>query len=122
EVTMKAERLRRIRSLYEAVLAQAPGNRAAFLDRECAGDAELASEVNRLLDVRDRISEWLSGPVLAQAGRMFDFPGAFAGRELRGYKLIREIGRGGMGCVYLAERADGAYHKQVAIKLVRTGE
>src|SRR4029077_10350128 len=38
-----------------------------------------------------------------------------------GYKLIREIGRGGMGCVYLAERSDGAFRKQVAVKLVQPG-
>ena len=41
------------------------------------------------------------------------------GRQLRGYELIREIGRGGMGTVYLAERTDGTYRKQVAIKIVR---
>ena len=43
------------------------------------------------------------------------------GRQLHGYELIREIGHGGMGTVYLAERADGVYRKQVAIKLVRPG-
>src|ERR1022692_3390480 len=39
------------------------------------------------------------------------------GRQLHAYKLIREIGHGGMGTVYLAERVDGVYSKQVAIKL-----
>ena len=43
------------------------------------------------------------------------------GRQLHAYKLIREIGQGGMGTVYLAERVDGAYCKQVAIKLVSPG-
>ena len=41
------------------------------------------------------------------------------GRRLGGYTLIREIGRGGMGSVYLAERSDGAFKKQVAVKLVQ---
>ena len=40
---------------------------------------------------------------------------------MSGYTLVREIGRGGMGSVYLAERSDGAFHKQVAIKLVQPG-
>jgi serine/threonine-protein kinase len=40
------------------------------------------------------------------------------GRRLSGYTLIREIGRGGMGSVYLAERSDGAFRRQVAVKLV----
>jgi eukaryotic-like serine/threonine-protein kinase len=39
------------------------------------------------------------------------------GRRLSGYTLIREVGRGGMGSVYLAERSDGAFRKQAAIKL-----
>jgi serine/threonine protein kinase len=43
------------------------------------------------------------------------------GRRLSGYTLIHEIGRGGMGSVYLAERSDGAFRKQVAIKLVQPG-
>ena len=40
------------------------------------------------------------------------------GRRLSGYTLIRQIGCGGMGWVYLAERSDGAFHKQVAVKIV----
>jgi eukaryotic-like serine/threonine-protein kinase len=44
-----------------------------------------------------------------------------AGRRLSGYTLIREIGWGGMGSVYLAERSDGAFQKQVAIRLVQPG-
>jgi eukaryotic-like serine/threonine-protein kinase len=35
------------------------------------------------------------------------------------YRIIRELGRGGMGAVYLAERADGEFHRQVALKIVR---
>src|SRR5205085_4199566 len=44
-----------------------------------------------------------------------------AGRQFGAYQVIREIGRGGLGAVYLAARADDEYHKQVAIKLVRRG-
>src|SRR5215470_93951 len=43
------------------------------------------------------------------------------GRQLSGYRLVREIGSGGMGSVYLAERADGTFHRSVAIKLIRPG-
>jgi len=65
--------------------------------------------------------------LLGPAGRAFDLvmnppPApipAMEGRQLGGYRIVRENGHGGMGSVYLAERVDVSYRKQVAIKLVR---
>jgi serine/threonine protein kinase len=100
-----------------------PAAREAFLDRECHGDENIRQEVERLLSARERLPEFLAGPLLGPAPRAFDptmKPAqGMEGRQLHAYKLIREIGQGGMGTVYLAERVDGAYSKQVAIKLVR---
>ena len=120
---MTPERLRRIRAVYEAALELGPALREAFLERECQTDGDLRSEVERLLGARERLPEWLAGPLLGPAGPVLDAmtkatPG-MEGRQLRGYELIREIGRGGMGTVYLAERTDGTFHKKVAIKIVR---
>jgi serine/threonine protein kinase len=103
-----------------------PPARQALLERECQPDEDLRKEVERLLSARERLPEWLAEPLLGPAGRVLDAmvksaPG-MEGRQLRGYELIREIGRGGMGSVYLAERADGAYRKQVAIKIVHAEE
>ena len=99
-----------------------PAARKAFLERECQADEDLRNEVERLLGAREHLPEWLAGPLLGPAGPVFDAMAKAApgmeGRQLRGYQLIREIGRGGMGTVYLAERADGVYRKQVAIKIV----
>jgi serine/threonine protein kinase len=123
------ERLHQIRALYEAVAELEPSAREALLDRDCRGDAEIRGEVMRLLNAREHLPEWLSAPLLGPAGRVFDLimnpaPGpapSMEGRQLGGYQIVREIGRGGMGSVYLAQRIDGAYRKQVAIKLVSPG-
>jgi serine/threonine protein kinase len=47
--------------------------------------------------------------------------GAMIGRRIGPYRILRELGHGGMGAVYLAERADQQYEKRVAIKLLRRG-
>ena len=122
---MTPERHHQIRACYEAALALEPAARGAFLDRECQGDENIRQEVERLLGARERRPEFLAGPILGPAPRAFD-PAmnpahGMEGRQLHAYKLIREIGQGGMGSVYLAERVDGVYTKQVAIKLVRPG-
>src|SRR5205085_421537 len=120
---MTPERHRQIRAFYEAALGLKPAAREAFLDRACQDDENIRQEVERLLSARKRVPEFLAGPLLGPAPRAFD-PAmnpavGMEGRQLHAYRLIREIGRGGMGSVYLAERVDGAYSKQVAIKLVR---
>jgi len=121
------ERLKQIRGLYETAIDLDPSAREAFLRRQCGEDTEVLGEVVRLLQAREHLPDWLSGPLLGPAGRAFDLvmnptPAPIPlmeGRQLGGYRIVREIGHGGMGSVYLAERVDGTYRKQVAIKLVR---
>ena len=120
---MTPERLSRIRTIYETAIDITPtAARQSFVDRECATDQDLRSEVDRLLMVRDNLPAWLADPALGPVGpvleAMANAARSMEGRELRGYKVIRKIGEGGMGSVYLAERADGTYVKQVAIKFL----
>jgi serine/threonine protein kinase len=100
----------------------APAARESFVDRECGADQDLRDEVGRILTVRDNLPQWLAESALGPAGPVLEALASAArsmeGRELRGYKVIRKIGQGGMGLVYLGERADGSYSRQVAIKLV----
>jgi serine/threonine protein kinase len=121
---MTPEYLARIRAIYEAAVAvtcagKDAAERAAFLEAQCQGDEALRREVEALLAARERVPDWLNGPLLGVAPS-HALP-RMEGRQLGGYTLVREIGRGGMGSVYLAERSDGAFHKQVAVKLVRPG-
>jgi hypothetical protein len=122
---MTPEKLSQIRKLYEAALSQQPSERDAYLDLECQGDGEIRAEVERLLAAREHVPDWLGQPMLGQAYPAFETPPVavprMEGRRLSGYTLLREIGRGGMGSVYLAERSDGACKKQVEIKLVQPG-
>src|SRR5262249_34773757 len=111
--------LSRIREIYERAVSMHGPSRDAFLDEECHGNDELRREVERLLQAREHVPTWLDQPLIGSVRQFVErpFPN-MQGRRLSGYTLVREIGRGGMGSVYLAERSDGAFQKQTAIKLV----
>src|SRR5215475_3119290 len=115
---MTPDELSRIREIYETALSMSSADRDGFLAQEC-DNVDIREEVERLLRARGNVPAWLDQPV-AGVARTFaglGFP-KMEGRSFGGYTLVREIGRGGMGSVYLAERSDGAFRKQVAIKLV----
>jgi tetratricopeptide (TPR) repeat protein len=97
-------------NLFEQALAVEGAERAALLERECAGDPALHAEVQALLDADAAAGNFLAQPLTASSGR--------SGERLGAYRLTRLIGNGGMGSVYCAERADGAFAKPVAIKLL----
>ena len=114
--------------LFEAALGLLPNERNAFLERACAGDAELRREVQSLLEADVQAGKFMrvaayegetpsTGPTW-HADSNGELP---AGHCIGAYKLIREIAHGGMGTVYLALRADESYRKRVAIKLIRRG-
>ncbi len=96
------------------------GEQPRLLDSLCAHDAELRSEVVSLL-----ASDCDSGTVIAEAVQseaslLFDLE-PLAGKRVGAYRIVREIGRGGMGSVYLATRDDEVFQKRVAIKVVKPG-
>jgi non-specific serine/threonine protein kinase/serine/threonine-protein kinase len=96
--------------------------RPAYLDSACQ-DSSLRQYVESLLASSQQADDFLRDPVLMTHASVLE-PGpvdSWLGRRLGPYQLIEEIGRGGMGAVYRAVRADDQYQKQVAIKLVRTG-
>jgi serine/threonine protein kinase len=119
---MTAERFSRIRRIYETAIEMNAVEREEFINGECAQDVDLREEVERLITVRENLPQWLADPALGPVGPVLEeiahAARSMEGRDLRGYKVIRQIGAGGMGSVYLAERADGAYVKRVAIKFV----
>jgi predicted Ser/Thr protein kinase len=110
----------RVPELFGEALSLPLAERAAYLARACGGDEALRAEVERLLQAHDRAGGFIERSALAQ---LADQPTVSETREWAGervgpYRVLRELGRGGMGVVYLAERADGEFHKQVAIKLL----
>ncbi|MFN7930515.1 MAG: protein kinase [Blastocatellia bacterium] len=118
-----AERLQQIKTLFDVVFDLPPNERERTLAQACAGDERLFAEVQKLLLLHDHAPDFLEAPPLN------DFPHSSAaiasdaalGRRIGAYQVIRELGRGGMGAVFLAHRADQAFEKQVAIKLVWPG-
>ena len=95
-----------------------------FLDSACADDTDLRAEVDVLLAHRVNTDSDPMEQCAADASRLrFDAEsnGAQTGNRIGPYRILREIGRGGMGAVYLAERDDEQYRQQVAIKLIKPG-
>jgi len=94
--------------------------RARFLDAACSGDADFRAEVESLLESDRHPQDVISAAIECEAALLFDQEN-MAGERLGAYRIVREIGRGGMGSVYLAVRDDDQYRKQVAIKVVKRG-
>lgn len=120
---MSPERWQQVKSLFQALLDQPPDQRPAFLDQACPADAELRREVESLLAFHENADQFIETPALAAAGDVLtdELLLPMEGRRIGAYKVLREIGRGGMGSVYVAIRADDQYQKRVAIKLVKRG-
>jgi serine/threonine protein kinase/Tol biopolymer transport system component/tetratricopeptide (TPR) repeat protein len=118
-----AERWELVKNLFESALTVSVADRASFLHRQCADDEEVRREVASLLESLDESGRFLESPLISvkEVVDLPPSPPSLAGLRVGAYELVREIGRGGMGTVYLATRADNEFKKRVAIKLIRGG-
>ena len=116
-----------VRSLFDRALTLPPDERAAFLRDHCKDDASLRGELERLVDAHERLTtaaETATRDTVTAAVKPArdDTPGrGDIPASVGPYRIIREIGHGGMGAVYLAVRNDDEYKRRVAIKLLRRG-
>jgi serine/threonine protein kinase/TolB-like protein len=121
------ERAERVEALFHAALELATGERADFLSDACAADEAVRVEVESLLQSHRPGGDFLESPALGisaaeVAARLLEEgESPVAGQRFGAYRLLREIGRGGAGAVYLAVRDDDEYRKQVAVKLLKRG-
>ena len=117
---MTPETWAKVRALVEAAMLLPPGERAAYLSAE-APAKEVRDEAEQLLAFEHEAGEIFSTEPHRPSLTTAKTEPSLAGRLLGDYRLIEEIGSGGMGAVYLAERADGAYQQRVALKILQEG-
>jgi serine/threonine protein kinase len=121
---MTPERWQQLKKLLAPALDLEASQRSQYLGEVCLGDPSLRSELERLLAAEDNAGTgFLSGPPsFGDPEEDSDSSSKpLIGLRVGSYKIVEEIGCGGMGEVYRALRADDQYSKQVAIKLVRAG-
>src|SRR5215468_3565332 len=111
------DRWQRVDDLFQRASELDPKRRQAFLKNACGEDSELRSEVEGLLESAEKTTGFLTRPV-DNAVRQI----TLVGRRVGSYVLVRSIGEGGMGRVFLAHRADDQYRQLVAIKLMHAGQ
>jgi tetratricopeptide (TPR) repeat protein len=120
---MNSEQWARVTTLFHDACLCPPDQRERWLSTHC-DDAALRSEVEAMLRAYDTHPEFLEQPVgeLPRAVESMVAPHDIAvGQRIGAYHLVAELGRGGMGEVFAAVRADGHYDQKVALKLVRAG-
>jgi serine/threonine protein kinase len=118
---MTPERWLHIKDLFNRALERDPAERAAYMAAEAGNDRELLGEVESLLSAHDSAGDSLERPV---ADLKAEFPVDEStvpgvGRFVGPYRLLREVGWGGMGAVYEALREDEQFRKRAALKIVR---
>src|SRR5258706_9041743 len=112
------ERHQRLMSILADALECNTGEREQFLGHSCGEDDVLRREVERLLGHETAAVGFMAEPLLA--GDLSGEDETMIGRRVGPYLIVDEIGRGGMGTVYRATRSDDEYHRQVAIKLIKS--
>lgn len=113
----RSNRWLRIEYLFYSALELEEDKRAAFLEESCGGNEELRKKVESLLHSAGQTMGFLHEPVLEAAQQWA--AEEELGKRIGAYQVLKVLGEGGMGKVYLAARADDLYQKQVAIKTVQ---
>jgi serine/threonine protein kinase len=136
---MDSERFRKIEDIFQSALDLSGTERERFIRESAKGDANLILEVEKLVARYEREETFLESPVWTDSrflqskvkreiAESLDHDiqpngdvKSFVGQRVGVYRLTEEIGRGGMGVVYLGNRADGEFDQKVAVKLVKRG-
>jgi predicted Ser/Thr protein kinase len=114
---------KKAKGILGEALERPEAERRRFIAEACGGDEELRRDVESLAEAADDSGSILDAPAGARGLTAPETPphDSRAGERIAAYELVRELGEGGMGAVYLARRADDQFRKEVAIKLIRPG-
>jgi eukaryotic-like serine/threonine-protein kinase len=115
---LSTRRFLTMREVFHLALEVPSEGRDKFLITACGGDAALLEEIRTLLKANDEAGTFLQGSPTAPQSISEAVSPKHPGR-VGPYRIIRELGRGGMGIVYLAVRDDGTFTKRVALKVIQ---
>lgn len=118
---MQAENWKKVKELLDEVLQLDTSERQAFLDKANVS-LEIRAEVESLLAFEEEAETMMFLSAVEFSKDFFDedeTEHALTGQQIGVYKIVRELGHGGMGAVYLAERTDGKFQQRVALKLLK---
>ncbi len=118
---MTPERWKLVRDVFDRASDMPPADREPFLAAACGDDASLAGEVRSLLASGAAAGPFLEVPAVEQIGRWAPAPEQPLPEQIGPWEILRDVGHGGMGSVYLGVRRDGEFERTAAIKLVRRG-
>jgi len=118
---MDAERWQRIKDVFSTVLDLPPDLRARWLSEATPEDPSLADEVRGLLAAYDAGDRFEGGALAAAPELQRELRTAVEGVRIGPYRILSELGRGGMGAVYLAVRDEEEFPQKVALKLIKRG-
>ncbi|HBB95863.1 MAG TPA: hypothetical protein DC054_10780 [Blastocatellia bacterium] len=116
---MQQHEWEKVKDVFTAALELPSARRATFLTESCGADQALRSEVESLLAAHEEPQNLLEQHTVDLATRLQKEANNYHGKLFGPYRILREIGRGGMGSVFLAARADGDFEQQVALKIIR---
>src|SRR5882724_5155291 len=116
---MNRERWQEIQEVLANAIELPEERQQDYIKEHCGDDLSLRSQVEELLDAHRKANTFIEGPALH--GFPTDWPDGLIGAHFGAYKLVERIGEGGMGAVYRAERSDGQFVQEVAVKLVQPG-
>ncbi len=123
---MTPDRWKQVEEIFNAALDRPFDERESFLAEACGADQSVRRQVEHLIDCHEQAGDFIEAPAASPDSQTQDEAvtlqlDLMVGRQVGAYKLVREIGRGGMGAVYLAVRADNQFRQRAAIKLVKRG-
>jgi serine/threonine-protein kinase len=116
---MQQHEWEKVKEVFTAALELPVAERAAFITESCGADDAIRSEVESLLAAHEEPENVLEENTYDLAGQLQTEGNKYLGKRFGPYSILRELGRGGMGSVFLAARADGEFEQQVALKIIR---